>query len=147
MASGPCEALARNPWLLPFALALARGAAARPSELARSLGVRAATAKAALWRMRKLRLIEGGALRPELAECLRGVRAAGRTFVWERGSSYILVVVKRRRVAAYPLPLGVVERVRSAAPAASVKELSEELGLPATLVSRALRVLRVLGQT
>lgn len=140
-----CDVLTRLAWLIPFAYAIAKlGVRPKPSELSKALGTRSAVAKAAIRRLRLAGLLSGSGLKPEAAACLEGVRVMGRRYVWRTGGNYVLVVVKRSRVAAYTVPVEVVETVRSSG-LRSVKELSQALSLPPVVVSRALRVLEVLN--
>lgn len=141
----PCEVFIRLAWLIPFAYAIVKlGVQPKPSELSNVLGTRSAVAKAAIRRLKLAGLLAGSNLKPEAAACLEGVRVLGKRYVWRIGANYILVVVKRSRVAVYTVPADVVEAVKSSC-LRSVRELSHALSLQPLLVSRALRVLEVLN--
>ena len=145
------EALARKPWLLPFLRALRQGVEARAGPLAEALGVRGRLAKAALWELRRLGALEGGELKPEIAEWLdrQDVAARGRRLVWKRGGVYVLVAAKRSRVSVSTVPADLVARVEErlrAVGEASARDIAAAVGCPPLAASRALQTLIALGR-
>ena len=141
----------REPWLLPFLIALNSGIEPSARELSRYLGVRTKVAKRGLWILKKEGILEGDGLRLDVSSWLTHQRIwhAGKIVVWELKNGYTVIIVRPKRIRCSYVTKSTLKLIKAylsgITDGFTVRHLPQGLNVSPKIVSSALRVLWAMG--
>jgi len=149
-------------WLIPAILSLRDRQTVSRKELAELLEISQDLARAILWTLSKLGLLEKStepgryvvkSILREVAENISknvvGVKRYDKTLriVLLRGDTYYMIVVRRKRIISRKVERDLVEKIQELLKSRrmSIKEISDEISESTVKICDALRVLEVMG--
>lgn len=149
--------ITRKPWLIPILYTIhSLGGSLKITEIRETLGIRSAILKRGLWWLQKFGLIEksddkvviNSDCRIALDKLFFDICRTRNYFIIKHGSVYVVISVKKTRIAAYTMPVQIIEELnklsRDVGAEFSAKDFSKALSIPPKLAYRAVKTRRLL---